>query len=152
MSEIKSWALTVCIVLITTGVFMRILPEKSNKKSVKFVATLILLVCIFEIDVSSVKNAFDFDIEAENESTVDMYQKEISSMISSAVFDEIKEKIALECEDFSDKDSITIDDSDGKITAYVYCRTRPTEFQIESIRSRIESDIGIKVEFLNEQE
>ncbi len=152
MEEIKRWATTVCVVLITTGVFMCILPERSNKKSVKFVATLILIIAVFNIDTHSIKNTFDFDINAENESAVSEYEEEISDMISNSVLLEIKKIISEKCEEFSSSDGIVINKSGDEMKVYVYCDKSPSEMQKENLRSEIKNEFGIDIEFVYKQE
>ena len=68
MSEIRSWALTLSIMLIVTGIVMKIVPENSAKRTVKFVASLIIITCFFRLDISAAVNelsSFDFNFDQE---------------------------------------------------------------------------------------
>ena len=63
MGEIRSWALTLSVILIVTGIVMKIIPENSTKRSVKFIASLIIITCFFRLDISVAVNelsSFDF--------------------------------------------------------------------------------------------
>lgn len=149
MAEIKSWAFSVCIILITSGIFMRILPERSDKRNVRFIVTLILITAVFNIDISSFENAFD--IGSAGEISESEYENSLLDEISSSLCDEI-EKIALgEYQDIDPSGDIKVKLEDGKIVVCIASSESLTTEKLENFKSRLETRLGEKIEISYEE-
>lgn len=123
MNSIRSWALTLSVILIVTGIVMKIVPENSTKRTVKFVASLIIITCFFRLDISAaVKELSHFDLsfsgEAVNELNENLQEK-ILSDVNSQIQDEI-DKILIQY----DKDAFSLlEFNDSKVKVKIFCNT-----------------------------
>ena len=147
MSDIKSWAFSLCLVLIVTGVFMRLLPERSDKKTVKFVVTLILIVCVFKLDISSVGDMFKADFSGTNGEAVSEYESELKEKISGSVNSEIEEKIAEIYKEYDENANVELITDGGKPTVII-TGTRLSDIEKHKAQSRIETQLGEAAEFI----
>lgn len=150
MSEIKNWAFSICIILITTGIFMRVLPERSDKKTVKFVAVLILIISVFKIDISSLSDLFDFDISDENSTAVSEYEDYLVSSVNDTIISQIEEKIASEYQKIDGTFSVTVNITDETISAYISGGRHLNYSEKENLHSKIISDFKADIEFVYE--
>ncbi len=147
MSEIKSWAFSLCLILIVTGVFMRLLPERSDKKTVKFVVTLILIVCLFKLDISSVGDMFKADFSVENGEAVSEYESELKEKISGSVNSETEEQIVEIYKEYDENAEIELITDGGKPTVII-TGTRLSGIEKYTAQSRIETQLGEAAEFI----
>ena len=93
MNSIRSWALTLSVILIVTGIVMKIIPENSTKRTVKFVASLIIITCFFRLDISAaVKELSNIDLNFNNE-TVNDLNENLQGKILNDLNSQIQDKI-----------------------------------------------------------
>lgn len=52
MNELRLWAADLSLVLIVTGILMKVVPEKNERKILRFVVTLLLIISVFNINIS----------------------------------------------------------------------------------------------------
>ena len=93
MNSIRSWALTLSVILIVTGIVMKIVPESSTKRTVKFVASLIVITCFFRLDISAAVNelsSFDFNFD---QGTVNDLNENLQGKILTDFNSQIQKKI-----------------------------------------------------------
>lgn len=147
MSEIKSRAFSLCVILIVTGVFMRLLPERSNKKTVKFVVTLILIVTVLNFDISSVGNALSFDFSGDNSDAVGEYESGLKDKIAGSVYAELEEKVAEIYKEY-DENAVVQILSGGDRLKVIIIGTHLSDSEKEKAQSRAEAELGGKAEFI----
>ena len=143
MGLIRSWALTLSVLLIVTGIVMKTVPESSTKRTVKFVASLLIITCFFRLDLSAAINElsgldFNFHEETVNELNENLQEKILTDFNSKIreKTDEILKKY--------DKDSFSLiefNESAVKVTVY---------YKSLSISSRIELEKEIETFLENE--
>lgn len=147
MSDIKRWAFSVCTILIASGIFMRILPEKSDKKAVRFVVTLMLIVCIFELDISAVSNTLDLNKNYDNNIEVSEYENKLNEQIEDKVVTEIEKKISDEIKKYDKNAKISVEITGEKIIVTIIS-TQLSDYEKTKIRTRIKTDFGDETELI----
>lgn len=144
MSEIKQWALSICIILIVSGIFMRILPERSDKSVVRFVVTLILITVVFGIDISSFEDAFDLEIASE--SVENDYEDSLLDKVGNSLCEQVERLAESECRSFGYDAECSAEIEDGKIVIYIASQKSLGDSEIEAVRSIIEAKLGEEAE------
>lgn len=147
MTDIKHWAFSLCIVLIVTGIFMRLLPERSNKKTVRFVVTLIILVCIFKLDVSRLGDRLSADIPDDNAEAVSEYENDLKNRISDSVGSALEEKIFGIVRQYDQNSSVKLDFTSDKIIVNI-SGTRFDSYTRIRLEAQIKAAYDGKLEFI----
>ncbi|MDD6021210.1 MAG: hypothetical protein ACI4GA_01990 [Acutalibacteraceae bacterium] len=147
MTDIKHWAFSLCIVLIVTGIFMRLLPERSNKKTVRFVVTLIILVCIFKLDVSRLGDRLSADIPDDNAEAVSEYENDLKNRISDSVGSALEEKISGIVRQYDQNSSVKLDFTSDKIIVNI-SGTRFDSYTRIRLEAQIKAAYDGKLEFI----
>lgn len=137
-----------CLILIATGIFMRLIPERSDKRTLKFVITLILITAVFNIDVSSVGDIFDIDIKTDNSDVVSEYENSLKDKISDSLTSQIEAEISNEYKKYDEGITVKLDRNGEKLTVNVFFGMRLSLSEREEIQSRLERDIGESIEFI----
>lgn len=65
MSSIKIWAENMAIILIVTGIVMKIISSKSERLIIRLVVTMILIVSVFQVNLSP-DNYYSLKIDVED--------------------------------------------------------------------------------------
>lgn len=81
MNEIRLWATNISLVLILTGILMKTVSFESERTLLKFVATMLLIVSIFQLNTVAVKNEFDFEIKDEINDITNQKSSEFSKKL-----------------------------------------------------------------------
>ena len=146
MSEIRSWALTLSVILIVTGIVMKIIPESSAKRSVKFVGTLIIITCFFRLNISSAVNelgnfSFNFNDEAVSELNESLQGIILTDLHSQIQFEIDKILISYDKDSFSQ-----VDFNDSTVKIKIHYKNLHFADRIE-IEKEIEKFFGNEVTF-----
>lgn len=127
---------------------MRLIPERSDKRTLKFVITLILITAVFNIDVSSVGDIFDIDIKTDNSNVVSEYENSLKDKISDSLTSQIEAEISNEYKKYDEDITVKLDRNGNKLTVNVFFGMRLSLSEREEIQSRLERDIGESIEFI----
>lgn len=127
---------------------MRLIPERSDKRTLKFVITLILITAVFNIDVSSVGDIFDIDIKNDNSDVVSEYENSLKDKISDSLTSQIEAEISNEYKKYDEDITVKLDRNGNKLTVNVFFGMRLSLSEREEIQSRLERDIGESIEFI----
>lgn len=65
MSSIKIWAENMVLILIVTGIVMKIISSKSERLIIRLVVTMILIVSVFQVNLS-LNDSYSFKIDKED--------------------------------------------------------------------------------------
>ncbi len=127
---------------------MRLLPERSDKRTLKFVITLILITAVFNIDVSSVGDIFDIDIKTDNSDAVSEYENGLKDKVSDSLTSQIEAEISEEYKKYDEDINVKLTQNGDKLTVNVFFGMRLSLSEREEIQSRLERDIGENIEFI----
>lgn len=127
---------------------MRLIPERSDKRTLKFVITLILITAVFNIDVSSVGDIFDIDIKTDNSDVVSEYENSLKDKVSDSLTSQIEAEISNEYKKYDENITVKLDRNGEKLTVNVFFGMRLSLSEREEIQSRLERDIGENIEFI----
>lgn len=127
---------------------MRLLPERSDKRTLKFVITLILITAVFNIDVSSVGDIFDIDIKTDNSDAVSEYENILKDKVSDSLTSQIEAEISEEYKKYDKDITVKLDQNGDKLTVNVFFGMRLSQSEREEIQSRLERDIGENIKFI----
>lgn len=127
---------------------MRLLPERSDKRTLKFVITLILITAVFNIDVSSVGDIFDINIKTDNSDAVSEYENILKDKVSDSLTSQIEAEISEEYKKYDKNITVKLDQNGDKLTVNVFFGMRLSQSEREEIQSRLERDIGENIEFI----
>lgn len=127
---------------------MRLLPERSDKRTLKFVITLILITAVFNIDVSSVGDIFDIDIKTDNSDAVSEYENSLKDKVSDSLTSQIEAEISEEYKKYDEDITVKLAQNGDKLTVNVFFGMRLSLSEREEIQSRLERDIGENIEFI----
>lgn len=127
---------------------MRLLPERSDKRTLKFVITLILITAVFNIDVSSVGDIFDIDIKTDNSDAVSEYENGLKAKVSDSLTSQIEAEISEEYKKYDEDITVKLYQNGDKLTVNVFFGMRLSLSEREEIQSRLEHDIGENIEFI----
>lgn len=127
---------------------MRLLPERSDKRTLKFVITLILITAVFNIDVSSVGDIFDINIKTDNSDAVSEYENILKDKVSDSLTSQIEAEISEEYKKYDKDITVKLDQNGDKLTVNVFFGMRLSQSEREEIQSRLERDIGENIEFI----
>lgn len=127
---------------------MRLIPERSDKRTLKFVITLILITAVFNIDVSSVGDIFDIDIKTDNSNVVSEYENSLKDKISDSLTSQIEAEISNEYKKYDEDITVKLDRNGNKLTVNVFFGMRLSLSEREEIQSRLERGIGESIEFI----
>ncbi len=147
MSEIKRWAFSVCIVLIASGFFMRILPQRSDKRVLRFVVTLILIVCVFEIDISSFSDLLEPDFGYESVGSAEKYEEELKDGIEDTVSEKLQDEIQSKYKKYDENAIVSVEYGNGIFFVKV-SGANLSEFEKAKIQAQIENFVGQDTEFI----
>lgn len=127
---------------------MRLLPERSDKRTLKFVITLILITAVFNIDVSSVGDIFDINIKTDNSDAVSEYENILKDKVLDSLTSQIEAEISEEYKKYDKNITVKLAQSGDKLTVNVFFGMRLSQSEREKIQSRLERDIGENIEFI----
>lgn len=148
MESIKEHIFAVCIVLIITGIFMRILPERSDRKTLKFVVTLVLIISVFKIDISPLEDFLKLSATDENNESISVYESDLKGEISNTLSKEIETVIFDEYKRYDEGVKIGVELSENKLIVSVHLSSHLSKSEKETVQLRITDKLGENVEFI----
>lgn len=113
MSEIRIWAANISVILIVTGIMMKTVTFESEKAILKFVATMLLVVTVFQLDTNALKSEFDFDIKDEISESTDEKTRQLSQMLSDMSENEAVSQIKDKFKAFDEDVKLIISSENG---------------------------------------
>lgn len=93
MNEIKLWAQDIALLIIVTGILIKTISSKSERKIMRMVTTLIIIVTVFRINVASVISGLENNIEEDINASCEEVSASLLSELSLMGENEIRQYI-----------------------------------------------------------
>lgn len=111
MSSIKIWAENMALILIVTGIVMKIISSKSERLIIRLVVTMILIVSVFQVNLSP-DNFYSLKIDVEDFS---YKEEEIIGEIENKTVISVENKFRELISEYDNNSSFETDISDNVI-------------------------------------
>lgn len=151
MNEFKIWAQDISFILIFTGLFLKTVSGKSERRMMRIVTTLIIIVAVFRINISvlgkSFKKTDSNDISSSyNELSSSLYN-DLSSITEENIRLYITESVKTYDEDASAVISINSDDITIRIIS-----DKITDDDLKSLKLNLEKEFCCELSILKQGE
>ncbi len=145
MDNIKQWAVTICIICITTGVLNFLIPKGTVKKSAEISISLLLLISlisIFKSDIlSEIYIDYSDDIILSYDNDINSY---VESMAESEIEKSLKDSLDLICtNDYSIDTVWNISNNTYQLATVVITISSADKENTEKIKSTVGSVTGV---------
>lgn len=144
MSSIKFWATDVSVILIMTGIFLKMCTGKSEKNTIRFIVTLILIVTFFRFSVRDIRAEINYDLGDEINNEVSLAEEKLGGIISSAENEEMKKYISDCITEYDKNAEVGVFISESAISVSVQSENI-TEEEYSAISERLENEFECEI-------
>lgn len=143
MSEIRLWATDLAVLLVASGIMLKILPSGSERNILRFVAVLALIVAVFQLDAGKAVKSIKIEEYGASQKT-DSLSEEMYSRLSSAAEDEINKYIAAQVNRFDENAQTECKIGDEDIEVHIVSEKISSE-GIEEIKNILSADFECEI-------
>lgn len=144
MSELRTWATNLSLILIVTGIFMKTVSSKNEKMILRFVVTMILIVSVFQLNVSQVAENFSFDINGEISGDTEILNENLINSLSAFGKEQIDETVRKTVQNYDDKASVVTELSENAVHVIIKSYII-TSNDTESIKGELQNEFDCEI-------
>ncbi|MGN0444086.1 MAG: hypothetical protein ACI4F5_05670 [Acutalibacteraceae bacterium] len=144
MSELRTWATNLSLILIVTGIFMKTVSSKNEKMILRFVVTMILIVSVFQLNVSQVAENFSFDINGEISGDTEILNNNLMNSLSAFGKEQIDETVRKTVQNYDGKASVVTELSENAVHVIIKSDII-TSNDIGSIKGELQNEFDCEI-------
>lgn len=144
MSELRTWATNLSLILIVTGIFMKTVSSKNEKMILRFVVTMILIVSVFQLNVSQVAENFNFDINGEISGDTEILNNNLMNSLSAFGKEQIDETVRKTVQNYDGEASVVTELSENFVHVIIKSDII-TSNEIDSIKGELQNEFDCEI-------
>lgn len=144
MNELRTWATNLSLILIVTGVFMKTVSSKNEKMILRLVVTMILIVSVFQLNVSQVAENFSLDIDSEISGDTEILNNSLMNSLSEFGKEQVEEAVRKTVQNYDENASVVTKLSEN--TVHIIIKSDViTSSDIDIIKSELQNEFDCEI-------
>ena len=144
MSELRTWATNLSLILIVTGIFMKTVSSKNEKMILRLVVTMILIVSVFQLNVSQVAENFSLDIKSEISGDTEILNNNLMNSLSEFGKEQVEEAVRKIVQNYDENASVVTKLSEN--TVHIIIKSDViTSSDIDIIKSELQNEFDCEI-------
>lgn len=144
MSELRTWATNLSLILIVTGVFMKTVSSKNEKMILRLVVTMILIVSVFQINVSQVAKNFSLDIDREISGDTEILNDSLMNSLSEFGKEQVEEAVRKTVQNYDKNASVVTKLSENTVHVIIKSDVITTN-DLERIKGELKNEFDCEI-------